>query len=159
MKKIIIGIIVILIVLLGGYFLFFNKTPDTQNLATIEPISSQTQNSQQEGQQTGQVKANEVIYTDAGYAPAEITVKMGDTVVFKNESSQGMWTASANHPSHTIYSGAFLQQHCPDTSNTSLDECKSVQPGESWSFTFTKAGTWFYHNHVNSSKFGKVIVQ
>src|SRR3989344_2330311 len=32
-------------------------------------------------------KTHEVTYTDAGYAPTELKIKVGDTVVFRNESS------------------------------------------------------------------------
>jgi len=48
-----------------------------------------------------------------------------------------------------------LQEHC-GTGTTSFDQCAN---GGSYSFTFTKAGTWRYHNHSNASHFGTVIVE
>ena len=66
-----------------------------------------------------------------------------------------MWVASAQHPTHTAYAGTSLSQHCDDATDTSFDQCKS---GSSYSFTFNKAGTWAYHNHSNSSHFGRVLV-
>jgi hypothetical protein len=70
-----------------------------------------------------------------------------------------MWVASANHPSHTAYNGTSLREHCPDTANSAFDECSATAAGTSWSFTFDKTGSWGFHNHVNASEYGKVIVQ
>ncbi len=79
--------------------------------------------------------------------------------MFVNQSSGGMWVASAMHPSHALYSGTTLSEHCPDTANASFDQCRSVASGNSFSFTFEKAGAWRYHNHVNPAQFGSVTVQ
>ena len=84
-------------------------------------------------------------YTDAGFSPANLTVKVGDTVTFKNQSSADMWVASAMHPTHSVYNGTTLQQHCPDPENNDFDQCQSGGAGTSWSFTFTKAGSFGYH--------------
>lgn len=154
------------VVLVGGYFLMGTDV----NPELLNNTQQVNQNADQQGNganttvpvSTDIVQVNqtyEVIYTDSGYAPAEITIKSGDTVTFKNQSSGGMWTASVMHPSHVVYGGTSLQEHCPDTTNTSFDECKNSQPGESWSFIFTKTGTWSYHNHAKASVFGKIIVE
>jgi len=100
-----------------------------------------------------------VTYTDTGYSPKTVTIKAGQSVTFVNNSSHTMWTASGVHPTHTVYSGTSLSQHCPDTANTSFDECQAVNPGISWTFTFKKVGTWSYHNHRQASDTGTVIVQ
>lgn len=167
-KAIIISIIVVL-VLIAIYFIFMANSQ-----VINQPENNQVDNNQQQNdtQLAGEPTVNdtpdtpintgktyEVTYTDAGYSPKEITINKGDTVVFKNQSSLGMWTASALHPSHVVYSGTSVDEHCPDTTNTSFDECKSDQPGSSWSFTFNKAGTWRYHNHVKSNHSGSVIVK
>ena len=86
-----------------------------------------------------------VNYTNSQFEPKEITVPLGTTVTFQNESDGGMWVASAIHPTHNIY---------PE-----FDELKSIKKGESYTFVFDKVGTWKYHNHVNSSKTGTVIVE
>ena len=97
-----------------------------------------------------------VKYNGTAFSPAEVTVKAGGTVTFESEGGASMWVASAQHPSHTNYSGTALAQHCPDTSNNSFDQCAA---GNSFTFMFGKAGTWPYHNHLNVNAFGKVIVQ
>jgi len=156
MKKGIIGFIIVVALIAGGYGFFMNKaaaptvTPKTGNEAA-----------QQQPQPTEAVPSekNVIVYTDTGYSPSSLTVKLGETVVFKNNSSRSMWTASAMHPTHTAYDGTSLAQHCPNTAGTAFDECTSATPGSSWSFTFAKAGTWHYHNHVSPSDYGTVIVE
>lgn len=94
-----------------------------------------------------------VTYTDSGYSPGTMTVPKGTTVVFKNESSRGMWTASDIHPTHRAYptTGGCL--------GSTFDECAEDPSGSSWSFKFDVVGTWRYHNHVSPSKTGTVVVQ
>ncbi len=180
MKKIIIGGIVVLVLVIGGWFLLSKNTqaPVTQNNqqtnqappentgtlpTSISPTSTNpsTQNTADASikVEVATSKTYDVTYKESGYSPSTLTIKAGDTVTFKNQGPGGMWTASGMHPSHTVYSGTTLQQHCPDSANNSFDECQSVGTGQSWSFTFTKTGTWGYHNHVNASQFGKIIVE
>ncbi len=164
MNKNVLGIIITVVVLalIGGYFLLTsNNQSQTASVDQQPPVDQQTNNPPPaaEPAPSTQGTTHEVIYTDSGYSPNEITIKLGETVTWKNESSGGMWTASGMHPTHTIYSGTSLDEHCPDAQNISFDECTAAQPGQSWSFTFLKKGTWRYHNHVSPSNFGTVIVQ
>src|SRR3989344_536116 len=158
MNKTIVILVVIVVVIAGGYFLL--------NGNVQAPVQNNTQNSMQKQDETSQLNVDDtnqmtgkyiVNFTDSGYSPSELKIKVGDTVTFVNNSSNTVWTASAMHPSHIIYSGTSLQQHCPDAENSAFDECKSSQPGESWSFTFNKQGTWGYHNHMATKDFGKII--
>lgn len=177
-KRITITIVVIAIALAGGYFFMKGNSQPAGLVTGLSPNESQPAGSvaSQESQSpvssgtpredSAQIQlkvqtnaTSEVKYTSAGYAPAELKVKAGDMVVFKNDSPFGMWTSSALHPSHMTYSGTSLQEHCPDTANASFDACASTQPGDSWSFTFNKKGAWGYHNHVKTSHFGKIIVE
>lgn len=100
-------------------------------------------------------EAVEVEYTEQGFAPKEISIKQGDSVKFINKSSGQMWVASAMHPSHKIYSGTALNEHCPDSKSDAFDQCSA---GQEFLFIFNKAGSWNYHNHLNASQFGKVVV-
>lgn len=173
MKKIIIAILVIIALGFIGYFVF--KDSNSPNLQSNENQESDLPSKEDEvkpnfdievestsGNSSGGLiitQIHEITYTDAGYLPKELKIKLGDTITWKNQSSVGSWVGSALHPTHTVYSGTSLQEHCPDTANTSFDECKSSQPGESWSFTFNKKGTWRYHNHVMPSHSGSIIVE
>jgi plastocyanin len=89
-------------------------------------------------------EGSSVQYSDTGFTPKVLTVKKGTAVTFSNKSSRAMWVASAPHPSHTIL---------PE-----FDELVSVSNGKSYTFTFEKVGTWKYHNHMNPSDFGSVMV-
>lgn len=162
MNKIIIAVIIIVVVVFGGYFAF--KSGYQQPASPVSQLQNNETLAEQPIEQplieqAPSVTENVITYTDSGYSPSTITIKAGETVTWKNESSNGMWIASGMHPTHMLYSGTSLSEHCPDTANTSFDECTSAQPGESWLFTFEKKGTWGYHNHVKIGSFGKIIVE
>lgn len=150
-KNIVIAVVVIIVLVLGGWW--FYSQSQTEQIQPESPLVNV------EMEVAPVQKTHEVIYTDAGYVPATLTIKTRDTVTFKNQSSGNMWTASGMHPTHMVYSGANLQAHCPDAENNDFDQCKNESPGTSWSFTFTKTGQWGYHNHANSTKFGKIVVE
>ncbi|MFA5933835.1 MAG: hypothetical protein WC795_01250 [Candidatus Paceibacterota bacterium] len=86
-----------------------------------------------------------VTYTDNGFSPGVLTVAIGTKVKFINESNGGMWVASAPHPTHTALPG--------------FDEKMAVQKGGTYEYTFTKEGTWKYHNHVSANHYGSIIVK
>ncbi len=85
-----------------------------------------------------------VIYTDDGFVPSDIAVSEGDTVEFVNKSSRSMWVASDVHPAHTIL--------------PTFDQFKAIGFGEKYQYTFDKVGEWRYHDHVNASETGVIIV-
>ena len=155
-----IGIIVVLVIILvGGWFLFSSSpaqapTTEVPVINEMPAVGSTTPEMIVENT----IPDVTVAYTDQGFSPKSVSVPLGTTVTFVNQSSKGMWVASAPHPAHTVYSGTSLSQHCPDTANASFDECTAVASGNSFSFTFNKEGTWKYHNHVDATKFGTVIV-
>lgn len=97
------------------------------------------------GTTTTSPKTYDISYTNSCYSPANATVKKGDTVKFTNNSTKGMWPASNNHPSHTIYS--------------EFDAKGSISSGGTYSFTFTKIGSWGYHDHLKPSCSGTITVQ
>ena len=130
------AIIIIAVVIVGGYFLVKKDAP---KLAT--PVLETSNNevaSQSSTDQISVTKEKTITYTDAGYSPSPLEINTGDTVIFKNESSQSMWPASAMHPTHKDYptTGGCL--------GSTFDACKGVQPGESWPFKFDIAGNWKY---------------
>ncbi len=87
----------------------------------------------------------QVSYTDEGFAPSTSgPIYIGDTVQFVNKSSEKMWVASDDHPEHTDYPG--------------FDQGRGVDTNGSYRFTFEKAGSWGYHNHLNTSHTGTIQV-
>ena len=163
MNKTLITILVLAVVVVGAYFLLSSPeaTAPTENNTLVESGEPATQGMPvpgEEGVQEMEV-VHVVAYSSAGFSPSELRIKKGETVTWQNNTSADMWVSSAMHPTHMLYSGTSLAAHCPDPSNTSFDACVGVAPGGSWSFTFSKAGTWPYHDHLHASFFGKVIVE
>ena len=157
MNKTITAAVIIAVIAVGGYFLFSGQTnqQETQSPATKQPTTAQPE--QTPDQQPAQMPAERIVrYTRDGYVPSILTITKGGVVVFINENSQPMWTASAVHPTHNVYSGTNLGEHCPDLSGTAFDQCG---PGNEFRFTFTKSGTWKYHNHLNMSHTGTIIIE
>lgn len=147
MKNIIVGIVIVAV----GILLFVTmraKKPEPiaqQNMEQTD--SSKTENKIMDEKISVQVNQSEekiVRYTNEGFEPKTLEISVGTKVTFINETTSGMWTASAPHPAHTNLPG--------------FDALRNMNKGESYSYTFTKAGTWAYHNHTSAGKFGKIIV-
>ncbi len=151
---IIIGIIIIIIIV--GAAFFYGKLGGRSAVAPTQPLSNITQETKEKSDgvtAAPSVQDSVVTYTDSGYSPQILQVKAGVTVTFKNESSESLWTASAIHPTHKAYptTGGCL--------GSTFDECKGDDPGTSWQFKFDIPGTWKYHNHLNPSRTGTIVVE
>lgn len=145
--------IVLVILTFGLGWYFFMQTP----AQAPAPVGNEPQVTGEEVPDEGEsVSAFTVRYTDNGFSPESMTVPVGTTVTWINQSSGEMWVGSDEHPSHTNYSGTSRSEHCPDTDNSNFDQCAR---GNTFSFTFTKAGSWDYHNHVGSEDRGTIVVE
>jgi plastocyanin len=40
-----------------------------------------------------------------------------------------------------------------------FDACRGLNQEESWSFIFNEIGEWYYHDHLNSSWKGEIVVK
>lgn len=89
-------------------------------------------------------KTYTISYTNACYSPANLTIKKGDTVKFINNSNKSMWPASDDHPAHDEYA--------------EFDSRSGISQGGSYSFTFSRAGSWGYHDHNKPGCTGTVAV-
>lgn len=144
-------VIVVLILLVGGWYVW------SQSSTTPAP---ETQTGATGNSDTGSTNAPmsvTVTYTDTGFSPTSVTVSKGGTVTWVNQSGHAMWVASGIHPTHTVYDGTALSEHCAAgyTGPSPFDQCK---PGDSYTFTFNESGTWQYHNHSGAEDQGTVIV-
>jgi plastocyanin len=99
-----------------------------------------------------------VTYGPNGFSPANITVPTGTTVTWVNSTSGRMWVGVDEHPTHTNYDGTSTAEHCANGTATSASVFDQCSAGARYSFTFTKAGAFDYHNHANSSHGGTVTV-
>jgi plastocyanin len=79
----------------------------------------------------------QVIMTNRSYDPATLSIKVGDTVTWLNQDA----------PQHDVVAdnGEFKSQ--------------LFDLGQSFSFTFTKAGTYPYHCSIHPGMNGNVIVE
>lgn len=162
-RKILVGIIVLLVGVAVGWFVLQGgqqpqeqgtPTPPSQQMPVTPGVTEMVvvETSPGPAVEKGGVptqidKAMErvtVTYSDSGFLPKEITVKVGTNVSFLNQSSRGMWVASAVHPTHQLLPG--------------FDQLASVSKGGTYDYTFAKVGTWKYHNHVNATDIGTVVV-
>ena len=158
MRKIII-LFVVAIIAVGGY-LFFNRgevrTPEGDTETTSLGVPAPGFEGVTEMIVSTGATEYTIRYNGSGFSPSSITIAKGDIVTFVNESNKNMWVASAIHPSHKVYGGTTLNEHCfGGASNPAFDQCST---GNSYSFTFDKTGKWGYHNHVRAGGIGTIVV-
>lgn len=85
-----------------------------------------------------------IVRTNNGFGPKTITIKPGETVLFKNKSDDYFWPASNSHPTHNSLSD--------------FDPGEPLAPGSTWSFTFDTQGPWGFHDHLYPGYKGTIIV-
>jgi len=93
-----------------------------------------------------------------GYTPADIEIEPNTKVVFYNADIKDFWPATDNHPTHTLYDGTSLEEHCSQDNNETFDACQAIKPGERWSFVFPTSGNFTYHDHLWPHLKGKITV-
>lgn len=121
------------------------NTSESPNVSNNQPPTNQSQPAQNP-------KTVIISITDSGFSPNSITITKGDSVKWINNSSVPSHPASDPHPAHNGY---------PTTGGcvgSTFDACSALQPGDSWTFKFDFTGSWGYHDHVNPSMRGTVIV-
>lgn len=130
-------IIAVIVVLLGGFFLLDNKTKNNQ--------VNQNQTTQKQNPTPAKtIEGKEVAVTNTGFEPQTITIKAGQRVVWTNKSGASVTVNSDSHPTHLLWPFLNLGQFAD---------------GSSVSVVFEKAGKYTYHNHLNPSQTGTVIVE
>ena len=79
------------------------------------------------------------------FDPAEVTIKVGDTVTWTNDEPSKV--------DHHMMSGTVDAEDMGEL----FDE--EIEFEESFSYTFDEAGEFDYHCHIHTSMTGKVIVE
>lgn len=153
-KNIWIGLIVIIALILAGWYFIQSQQPQPTAPATqVQPETtpattsaspSETEEMKQKMKQKMKQNKTVVNITSTGFSPANITINVGDSVIWRNGDSANHNVNSAPHPSHTTYSPLNLGV---------------IKPGESKSLTFPTVGTYKYHDHPNPSLTGSVTVE
>lgn len=120
----------------GANYIVPSSSPVANSLETPAP-SATASAAVQQGQNT-------VTLTSSGFSPATLTIKAGDAVTWVNNNGANATVNSAPHPAHTDYPPLNLGVFAD---------------GQSLSLTFNKAGSYKYHNHLNSAQFGTIVVE
>ncbi len=126
----IIGIIVVLVIG-GGYFAMNLGKPAGNPTPTPNPAANSNPSS-------NIPMRYRVRTANFAFSPATLTIKEGDTVT---------WTNNDNAP-HTITSD----------SDSEIDS-SPFENGQTFSHTFSQAGTYKYHCAVHTGMRGEVVVQ
>lgn len=141
MKKILLIILISLLILGVGIYFFYNnqKSQETNN-----PVSQQKNQTQKESSVVKTGKTVEITYENNAFSPQNVTINSGDTVKFvvKNGLVQ---VASNPHPTHTGYAD--------------FDSLVTLKAGQTYEFTFTKTGSFGFHNHLKQSEMGTIFVK
>lgn len=120
-----------------------NPVANTNSLLANSNVNASTSSNQNTNASTTSA-GQSVSVISSGYSPATVTVKAGTVVTWTNNSGGNIFIASDPHPTHT---------DLPALSSG------TVANGGTYSFTFTQKGTWGYHDHLDPTTKGTVIVQ
>lgn len=140
-------IVVAVAIIAGGAWWLLSRNADTEEApatTTSETKESETV-TDEVVEEVKEPQSVVITFTNTGFTPESVTINVGDSVTFVNESSGSFQPASDPHPTHTGLAG--------------FDAGSSVAMGQSYTFTFTKTGTWGFHDHLDSDKKGTVIVR
>ena len=129
--------------------------PTTEQTPNTDPVvkTEVTTTSEDPVTKKQDVKENTVEITASGFNPQTLTVNSGDVVSFLNKDTALHWPASALHPTHNVY---------PEPGGcvgSKFDACQGLNKDEVFAFKFNQKGTWKYHDHLNPSLFGTIIVK
>lgn len=119
-----------------------NNTPVATPVATSTPIARPTPTSS--GSPVSAPKTVNISYTNSCFVSGNQSIKKGDTIRFTNNSNGSMWPASDRHPEHDIYS--------------EFDSKGPIGNGGMYTFTFTRTGTWGYHDDIKPGCGGAITV-
>ena len=152
MNKNILIIVVVVVIIVIGLFIWrgFEAPPvPTANQITAENPPAETLPPAELNNQEQQAK---IVYTDSGFLPDLLEVKIGTAVVFENKSDSSFWPSANPHPVHNSYPAAG------GCIGSIFDACQKIDTGGFWSFKFDNAGQWGYHNHFRPAHKGAVSV-
>lgn len=134
-KPLLIIIILIVVVVLALVVIFvFPKKPSKNVNVNMAPTNANV---------NVEIK-NGVYIKDASFSPSVLTIKVGETVTWVNQDPFKHKIASDPHPTHT---------DLPELLSGDLGE------GETYNFTFKKAGQYSYHDELNPIKKGIIKVE
>ena len=119
------------------------EAPASQSSETSQSANSEDSAKTSESSAEAESTAATIVFTNDGFTPNKLTVKTGTVVTVKNESSNRVQFSSDDHPTH---------REDPEIN------MKTLAPGESGTFTAKTVGTHGFHDHIDDSKTGTLVV-
>jgi amicyanin len=136
------AVIVVVVLLAAGVVLAMRKSDNTKSASSSSDSSMSSMDmSKDSSNNTNEAPSNtnSVTIKDYAFSPANITVKVGTKVTWTNDDSVGHTVTADDPSSDAPASGTFGK-------------------GETYSFTFNKAGTYDYHCEPHPYMKGTVTV-
>lgn len=141
MNKKLLVVLILVVVLVGGVWAYFATRP---GVSAPQGGNNTSQSNDEDTHGHGEaVAATEIIYTDDGFSPTNITAKKGTTITIKNNSSGPLDFSSDDHPTHTKH---------PEFNLT------TVAAGGESKLELKTVGPWGYHNHLKANDTGMITV-
>lgn len=143
-RTLMIALIVVAVAAIGGLAISMNDNDNKNDVSENNTSSSQQNPTTQPADDTDKGSVQTITYINGGFSPEKLTSKSGENVVIENKSSTTIQLNSNEHPLHT--------------KNPELN-VGVVQPGEKKTFVLRTLGTFGFHNHLNPSTTGEIVVQ
>lgn len=86
-----------------------------------------------------------VIINEDEFSPATLKIKAGTTVIWQNDNSQSHYIESDPYPTHTDLPG--------------LNSKTSFGKNATYEYTFNQKGTFGYHDRLNPTYHGTIVVE
>jgi plastocyanin len=135
-KSVLLTIIIIALIAIGGAIALTHKSSyNTPSRSSTSSYSSNTNQTANQTPQPGNVEIKNMMFT-----PSQISVSKGAKVT---------WTNNDN-TAHTVID---------DLSNVGGPSSGTIEPGGTYSFTFTKSGSYQYHCNIHPSMRGTIVVK
>jgi plastocyanin len=131
------GVIALLVIAGGAYAVMKNRPASTTSTDNMPMSTNNSSNSSNSGNQAP-TATDKVSLQNFAFSPASITVAKGTTVTWTNNDTT----------THTIV----------ETDGKTGPNSGNVNPGSTYTFTFSQAGTYQYHCSIHPEMTGTVTV-
>ena len=139
---VIIGFIVLVLIIAVVYFWTRGSEESTTSTTATQQTTSEVGTASPSAQDTADETTIRI--SSSGFSPETVKIKVGGKVTFINDDSIDHQIASAPHPTHTDYPKL----------NVGV-----LKPGEARIAEFDKTGTFGYHDNLNPTLKGEIVVE
>lgn len=144
-RNAIIVVVILALVALAWWYISSQRSQSTLTpvpTPTVELAPTQSPEATEAASQPAQAA---VTILSSGFSPPEIKIKAGDSVTWLNSDSKDHQVNSVVHPTHQVY---------PPLNTVGL-----LKAGQQKSLSFPDKGSYRYHDHLNPSSTGSVVVE